>query len=67
MESTGSVTGYIEVEFYAPKKDHAVINVIPTSESQRQNEHLYSIVYFLRPEDAAQYKNNKGGILSARG
>ena len=43
-----------------------VHRVLPKTASGVQEEHRYSIAYFLRPEDKVQYKGSKGRMLSAR-
>ncbi|KAE8408447.1 hypothetical protein BDV37DRAFT_172421 [Aspergillus pseudonomiae] len=43
-----------------------VHRVAPRNESGRQEEHRYSIAYFLRAEDVVQYKDSKGRVISAR-
>jgi isopenicillin N synthase-like dioxygenase len=46
------------------KLSSCVHRVIPVT--KRQEEHRYSIAYFLRPEDNAIYVDSKGRELSAR-
>lgn len=43
-----------------------VHRVLPNTQSGRQEEHRYSIAYFLRPEDAAVYTDSKGRSIRAR-
>ncbi|KAK6814960.1 hypothetical protein RU639_008466 [Aspergillus parasiticus] len=43
-----------------------VHRVAPPNVSGRQEEHRYSIAYFLRAEDVVQYKDSKGRVISAR-
>ncbi|KNG90342.1 2OG-Fe(II) oxygenase family oxidoreductase [Aspergillus nomiae NRRL 13137] len=43
-----------------------VHRVVPRNVSGRQEEHRYSIAYFLRAEDVVQYKDSKGRVISAR-
>ncbi|OGM48317.1 hypothetical protein ABOM_002225 [Aspergillus bombycis] len=43
-----------------------VHRVAPRNVSCRQEEHRYSIAYFLRAEDVVQYEDSKGRVISAR-
>ena len=43
-----------------------VHRVLPKTATGRQEEHRYSIAYFLRPEDATQYRDSKGRMITAR-
>ncbi|KAE8357856.1 hypothetical protein BDV27DRAFT_78097 [Aspergillus caelatus] len=43
-----------------------VHRVTPANVSGRQEEHRYSIAYFLRAEDVVQYRDSKGRMISAR-
>jgi len=43
-----------------------VHRVLPKTEGGVQQEHRYSIAYFLRPEDSVVYKDSKGKMISAR-
>lgn len=43
-----------------------VHRVAPANVSGRQEEHRYSIAYFLRAEDVVQYRDSKGRVISAR-
>lgn len=43
-----------------------VHRVLPKTSTGRQEEHRYSIAYFLRPEDKAMYRDSKGRMITAK-
>jgi isopenicillin N synthase-like dioxygenase len=53
------------LRFLSGHQLHSCVHrVIPIT--QRQEEHRYSIAYFLRPEDDVKYQDSKGRILTAK-